>query len=181
MIMENKIWNYKSNKDDKLSIQVKKDKSIVMTKPTMAIELLKRIPFEKDDIVLECCKGDGAFFNNFPDKTINKWCEINEGVDFLEYNDKVDYVISNPPFVPRKLFWDFHLKAMEITNKDIYWLINLSALNVFTTKRLDEMTDKGWYIQQIHIVNDKRWFGRYCFIRISKQKSNFITYDKTNY
>ena len=180
-ISKNKIWDYKSNKDDKLAQKVLKDNSIVMTKPTMAIELLKLIQFKEGDIVIEPCKGDGAFFNNFPKKTNNKWCEINEGVDFLNYNENVDYVISNPPFIPRKLFWDFHLKAMDISKKGIYWLINFASLNVFTTKRLDDMKNKGWYIQQLHIVNDKRWFGRYCFIHISKKKSNFITYDKTSY
>ena len=178
-----KIWDYVSKGDDNLSIQVEKDPNIVMTNPTMAIELLKRIPFEDDDIVLEPALGSGSFYNNFPINTTNIWCEINKGVDFLEWSgeDKVDYTISNPPYVPRKLFWSFHLKAMEITRKGIYWLINLSSLNVFTTKRLGEMGERGWYIQSLHIVNDKRWFGRYAFIHISRGKNNFITYDRTTY
>ena len=26
------------------------------------------------------------------------WCEIGEGGDFLRYNQKVDWIISNPPW-----------------------------------------------------------------------------------
>jgi len=173
--MEGKVWDYDSNENDPLAEKVKKDPTIVMTNPLMAKYLLDRIDFKEGDVVLEPCLGDGAFYDNFPTHTINKWCEINKGVDFLTSIDAVDYTISNPPFVPRKLFWDFHTKAMEITRKEIYWLINLSALNVFTPKRLDEMTDQGWFIQDIHIVADKRWFGRYCFLKISKTQSTFIS------
>tara|TARA_E500000305_G_scaffold39550_2_gene30275 strand:+ start:5214 stop:5750 length:537 start_codon:yes stop_codon:yes gene_type:complete len=176
-----KIWEYKSSKDDKLSKKVEKDKDIVMTKPSMAKHLLERIDFKKGDILLEPALGKGAFYDNFPSYTRNEWCEINKGKDFLTYEGKVDYVISNPPFVPRKLFWDFHTHAMDITQKGIYWLINLASLNVFTPKRLDEMKALGWYIQNIHIVQDKRWFGRYAFICINKTPNVFITHYKKSF
>lgn len=173
-----KVWEYESNEDDKLAKQVEKDNDIVMTKPEMSIHLLSLIEFKEGDILLEPCKGKGAFYNNFPDYTINKYCEINEGIDFLDYdeNDKVDYVLSNPPFVPRKLFWSFQQKAMKVSKKEIYWLINMSALNVFTPKRLKEMSEEGWYINSFHIVSDKRWYGRYVWVKISKHDNNFISF-----
>ena len=93
----------------------------------------------------------------------------------------VDYTISNPPFVPRKLFWSFHCKAMDTTRKGIYWLINMSSLNVFTPKRLEEMSSKGWYINNFHIVSDKRWFGRYVWIKISKENNDIMSWCKTSY
>ena len=170
-----KVWDYKSNKDDTLSKLVEKNPDIVMTNPEMAKYLLSRINFEDNDILLEPCRGAGAFYNNFPDNTINKYCEINEGLDFFDFNEKVDYIISNPPFAPRKLFWDFMIKSMKICNKKIYWLINLSALNVFTPKRMEEMKELGWYIQSFHIVADKRWFGRYTFLEISKEPNEIFT------
>ena len=179
--MKNKVWEYESNKDDKLAKKVEKDNNIVMTNPTMAIDLIATIPFVDNDIVLEPCKGTGSFYNNFPNNTNNIYCEINEGKDYLKFNEMVDYTISNPPFVPRKLFWSFQCKAMDTTRKSIYWLINMSALNVFTPKRLDEMADKGWYINSFHIVSDKRWFGRYVWIKISKENTNVMTWCKTSY
>ena len=78
-----KVWDYKSNENDALSKQVEKNPDIVMTNPEMAKYLLSRIKFEDNDILLEPCKGSGAFYNNFPDNTINKYCEINEGLDFF--------------------------------------------------------------------------------------------------
>ncbi len=178
----NKVWDYKSNDNDKLAKQVKKDKSIVMTKATMANDLIKLINFEKGDIVFEPCRGDGAFYNAFPNNVEKLWCEINEGRDFLTTDiSSVDYVISNPPFVPRKLFWDFQMKSMEIAKKGIYWLINMSSLNVFTPRRLEIMEEKDWFIHSMHIVNDKRWFGRYVFIGILPKPSSFITYKRETY
>lgn len=176
--MENKIWDYKSAENDKLAKKVEKDPSITFTKPEMAKHLIEQIKFEKGDIVMEPCFGDGAFFNNLPDYTNNIFCEINLGSDYLQQNTIVDYNISNPPFVPRKLFWEFHRKAMETTNKEIWWLINIVSLNVFTPNRLEEMNNKGWFLNKMHIVADKRWFGRYVWCQFSKENKEFISYNK---
>ena len=178
---ENKVWDYVSKKNGKdcLAEQVEKHgKKVVMTNPEMAKHLLARIKFNKGDRVLEPCRGDGAFFNNFPEYTINDWCEINENKDFLTYDKCCEYTIANPPFIPRKLFWAFHQNAMRITTKEIYWLINMSALNVFTPKRLGEMAEKNWYIEQFHIVADKRWFGRYVWVKITRTPNTIISYHK---
>ena len=67
---ENKVWDYVSKKNGKdcLAEQVEKHgKKVVMTNPEMAKHLLARIKFNKGDRVLEPCRGDGAFFNNFPE------------------------------------------------------------------------------------------------------------------
>ena len=180
-IDDNKVWQYQSKNGDRLSKIVEKDKDIVNTKPEMAQYLISLIKFKKNDIVLEPCKGTGSFYDAFPKYTINKWCEINCQRNFFDFNEKVDYVISNPPFVPRKLFWQFQQHAMSICRKEIYWLINLSSLNVFTSKRLKEMHELGWYINSLHIVEDRRWFGRYCFIKISKKNNGVFTYCDTRF
>ena len=176
-----KVWEYKSNDDDKLAKQVEKDPSIVMTKPEMAKHLISLIKHEEGEVWLEPARGDGAFYNNFPTDVIARYCEINEGSDFLEYEEEVDVIISNPPFVPHKLFWSFMEKSMKIARKNIYWLINLGSLNVFTPKRLLEMKGAGWFIQSFHIVSDKRWFGRYVFIKIGRQDVGMITWKEGSF
>ena len=112
--------------DGKLKKLVEKDADICFTKDEMAKYLISKIKFKEGDKVMEPCKGKGAFFINLPKNTINLYCEINENKDYLTQNEKVDITLSNPPFVPRKLFWDFMKKAMETTNREIYWLINMS-------------------------------------------------------
>ena len=42
------------------------------------------------------------------------------------------------------------------------------------------MKSKGWYINGFHIVSDKRWFGRYAWVKISRANTETITWcDKT--
>ena len=46
--------------------------------------------------VLEPCKGEGAFLKFLPKNT--EWCEITEGRNFFDYNKKVDWIVTNPPY-----------------------------------------------------------------------------------
>lgn len=47
-------------------------------------------------ICLEPFKGDGAFYEYLPQNSL--WCEITEGKDFFDFTDKVDWIVTNPPF-----------------------------------------------------------------------------------
>ena len=40
--------------------------------------------------------------------------------NIIWHQQQVDYVIGYPPFSPRRLFWEFHLKAMTVATKGIY-------------------------------------------------------------
>ena len=107
-----KVWEYESNTHDALAKKVEKDATIVMTSPLMALDLISLTPFIDGDVITEPCKGTGSCYYNVPKHTINMFCEINERIDYLDFNGEVDYTISNPPFVPRKLLWSFNCKAM---------------------------------------------------------------------
>jgi len=45
--------------------------------------------------ILEPCSGEGAFLRYLPTAD---WCEITKGRDFFDYKDKVDWIITNPPY-----------------------------------------------------------------------------------
>jgi len=173
-----KIWDYKSNQDDKLSIQIDKTPDIAFTKDEMAKHLISIIEFKEGDIVMEPCYGKGSFYNNLPEYTNNIFCEINMDKDYLQFDGNSDITLSNPPFVPRKLFWEFHKKAMDTTNREIWWLINISSLNVFTPNRIIEMNEKGWYLNHLHITADKRWFGRYVWCQFTKTDLGILSFNK---
>jgi hypothetical protein len=173
------MLRYRKEQGDKLGELIKKHGvEFTHTKHEMAEYLINLINFEPNSVICEPCRGSCAFYDNFPSNCIKTWCEIKEGKDYLLCNEKCDYTISNPPFVPRSIFWKFHLKAMELTKKEIYWLINMYSLNVFTPNRLQLMKDKGWFINGFHVVIDKRWRGRYVFIKFSKVDNGFITWNK---
>lgn len=52
--------------------------------------------FMPDGKCLEPCMGEGAFFNLLPKGS--DWCEITKGKDFYDYNEKVDWIVTNPPY-----------------------------------------------------------------------------------
>lgn len=52
--------------------------------------------FRPEGRILEPCRGDGAIFKRLPPGSL--WCEIAEGRDFYAFTDRVDWIISNPPY-----------------------------------------------------------------------------------
>jgi hypothetical protein len=45
---------------------------------------------------LEPCMGEGVFFNLLPEP--RDWCEITKGRDFYDYLERVDWIVTNPPY-----------------------------------------------------------------------------------
>lgn len=107
-------------------------------------------------------------------------CELEDGVDFLtDWNKQVNWVIGNPPF---HLGWAFLEKSLDIASDGIALLGNLNFLNsTVLPNRLQKIKDKGFYINKIHIVQDKRWFGRYFYIIFTKKPNDFISWNKETY
>lgn len=46
--------------------------------------------------VLEPCKGEGAFLKYLPKNSL--WCEIVDGRNFFDFHEKVDWIVTNPPY-----------------------------------------------------------------------------------
>ena len=159
-------------------------KTFHYTNPEMAKYLLSKTPFRKMDVILDAGSGKNkVWYNNLP--TINKYeCEIDDGCDFFEWgkmgkNKNVDWVVGNPPFDLQKQFLE---KASEIALKGIAFLGNINFWNGLTPKRRQALQEKGFYLQKIIIVQDKRWFGRYYYYLIfTKEKNNFIEWNGKTY
>jgi len=60
--------------------------------------------FDVQGKVLEPCKGEGAFLKYLPKST--DWCEIADGRNFYDYNKKVDWIVTNPPYSDFNRFLD---------------------------------------------------------------------------
>ena len=52
--------------------------------------------FNPEGKILEPASGEGVFLRYLPKNT--EWCEITKGRDFFDYNKKVDWIITNPPY-----------------------------------------------------------------------------------
>jgi uncharacterized protein YdaL len=141
---------------NKVYNEVMKDITFHYTNEKMVKDLIDTIEFSSSDSVLDAGSGKNkVWYNNISDLVDKKYeCEIEDGVDFFNWDKKVDWVISNPPFHLGK---DFLLKAVDIAKKGIAFLINNQCLNSFLLpSRLEILRKKGFYIQSIRVVQDKR-------------------------
>lgn len=167
-----------------------KDITFHYTNPEMVKDLLAMTPISFKDSILDAGSGKNKiWFEEAKKFQINHpesfWCyaasrggiyecEIEDGSDFFEWKQKVAWIIGNPPF---HLSWKFTEKALEIAQKGIAWLVNNQALNShFTPRRIELMNNKGFYLQKIHVVADRRWFGRYYYLIFTKEINSFLTF-----
>lgn len=138
-------------------------------------ELIKHVPYEAGDILLEAFKGEGNFYRNFPTTTINEWCELEEGRCYTSYKGKIDWVITNPPFrletngKRENAFIKLLNYFADRTDKGICFLGNYNCWGAMTPKRMNELQKKGWYLQKAVVCNVKKWAGRYYFLIFTKQ------------
>jgi hypothetical protein len=93
--------------------------------------------------ILEPCKGGGVFTDLMPGCD---WCEINEGKDFFEYNQKVDWIISNPPY---SLIRKFVLHSFKISDNIVYLIPVWKAFNAIglqiEAKKYGGIAEIRWY------------------------------------
>lgn len=65
----------------------------VMTPAWCAADMVEY--FHPTGRILEPFKGAGVFLTYLPSAA---WCEVDEGRDFFDWRDPVDWIISNPPY-----------------------------------------------------------------------------------
>ena len=75
---------------------------VVFTPDWLAKQIVNMFPIEGK--VLEPCKGEGAFLQYLPDDA--DWCEIAEGKNYYDYEKKVDWIVTNPPYSDFNRFLD---------------------------------------------------------------------------
>jgi len=102
MIIQTELWKKPEVKAD-----------IVYTPIHVSKDIIKRLnPKGK---ILDPCKGDGAFYNYLPSEKY--YCEITEDKDFFYFNEKVDWIVGNPPY---SIFEDFLKHAFNIADNVSY-------------------------------------------------------------
>jgi len=147
-----------------------KSDDVVMTPEYLAADLVNH--FNPVGYGLEPCKGTGNILKYLPQAD---WCEITEGRDFYDYNKKVDYVFTNPPWSQIR---NFLLHCYDITD-NIYVLITIN--HIFTKARLRDMKEKGFSIREIYCVDTPKNFPATGFqlamIHITKGNNQTILFN----
>jgi hypothetical protein len=152
------------------------------TPEALCKELIKYVPCQDGDILLEPFKGEGNFYRNFPTTTVNEWCEIKEDRDYKHYKGKIDWVITNPPFCLDEggkrvnAFIKLLFYFTERTDKGVCFLANYKCWSSLTPIRLKALQDKGWYLQKAVVCNIKKWSGRYYWLIFTKQPNDIFPY-----
>jgi hypothetical protein len=153
------------------------------TPATLCKKLIDITPLQPNDRVLEPFRGEGAWYNNFPEFVNADWCEIEDGRDYRDYDKEYDWVISNPPFKlniedgkRENSFFKIIKYFSERAKKGMAFLGNDFCFSVLTPKRLQELNARGWYIHNIVVSCIKAWRGRYYYIIFKREPSNFYKY-----
>lgn len=161
---------------------IDKNKELMFTPDDSAQKIMDWIipQLKETDIILEPFKGNGAFYDKIPYS--KDYCEIDDGIDFFNYNKKVDWAISNPPFrvlengEPINAFIPIINHTMEICNKGFFYLINHKLWSSLTVKRLREWKELGWVISGIMVIEIKKWYGRYYIVKFEKNGQQIVEF-----
>ena len=152
----------------------KKSNDVFITPLKLAKMCIDRHSNNDDDLWLDSCKNSGSFYNQFP--TNNKdYCEILEGIDFLDYNKgQVDIIAQNPPYSILNIWID---KCINIARKEVGLLIGVANL---TAKRIETFNKGGFFLKSYIMFKVYNWYGMSCYVIFSKEISeNIIDIDRT--
>ena len=111
----------------------------IYTPLDVAKRMIDLCDIKSNDKVLDPSKGGGVFCDNLPE--CNKsYCEIDEDIDFFNYNDEVDIIIGNPPYSLWNKWID---KTISLNPKKICYIFGVFN---FTHKRLQKFNENGYTI-----------------------------------
>jgi hypothetical protein len=110
----------------------------VMTPESLSKKLVEH--FKPKGKGLEPCKGEGNIYKFLKDAD---WCEIDQGKDFFNYNKKVDYIFTNPPWSQIRKFLQHSMKIAD----NVYLLFTVNHL--FTKARIRDIRQSGFGIKEI--------------------------------
>jgi hypothetical protein len=157
------------------------------TPESVAKKIISEIVWKDGEQVYEPYAGLNAFFDNLPDNVVKYRTEIEDGLDYLDFNHeeiKIDTVITNPPFKidGKNVFFKLLLYFAKIPHiKRIIFFCSAVCFESLTPRRMKELWETGMDIQKMSVFNIKKWKGRYFAITFERKRNNFLTYDLKNY
>lgn len=96
-------------KDKTLALVELNKNDIVITPAEIVDEILSYLDIK--GFVLDPCAGEFAFYKKLPEP--KDWCEIQKGKDFFDWEKKVDWIVSNPPYSNFNEFLDHSFDLSE--------------------------------------------------------------------
>jgi transcriptional regulator with XRE-family HTH domain len=123
------------------------EQDLVFTPKLLAGQIIGYFGPDITGSILDPCRGDGAFYERYPQHLDRHWCEIDQGRDFFRCQQPVDWIITNPPW---SKFRGFLNHAMTISENVVF----LCALTHFSTKaRIADIQQAGFAMKTILYVS----------------------------
>ena len=121
----------------------------IKTNPIFAKKIIDyfSVQFKPNDKFLEPCRGDEAFYQHLPAN--KEWCEITEGKDFLEYEGRVQWIITNFPW-SGKILRPLVRKSCQVSDNLVH-LIRCHNI-IGTVARHKDFRNENHFIKEIIIV-----------------------------
>jgi len=108
--------------------------------------------FKPTGTVLDPAAGKNAFYKQF--KNVKKYrCEITEGIDFFDWNQKVDWIITNPPYSTYK---QFLTHCFKVANNVV---LLIPVAKIFAGNTVCEAAQKYGGIKQLVYIGTGRSIG----------------------
>lgn len=125
---------------------------IVFTPPVLALDIINYFVAPNQNLnILDPCKGNGSFYNQFPVGNLHDWCELSEGRDFLDPTSFApaysQWIITNPPWSKIR---EFIKRGLEVSDNVVY-LITINHL--MTKARLRIIEESGAGIKELLLVD----------------------------
>jgi hypothetical protein len=110
------------------------------------VDLAKRLVahFRPQGRVLEPCKGDGNIFRFLPKDA--DWCEITAGRDFFAWHERVDWILTNPPWSQIR---PFLAHAMSVADNVVFLL---TVNHIWTKARIRDIQSASFGLKEIALV-----------------------------
>jgi hypothetical protein len=119
---------------------------VVYTPHDLALTIIQH--FKPTGKQLDPCRGDGAFYDQLTgDKD---WCELADNKDFLNYNEPVDWIVSNPPW-SSAAYRNFAYHAFEIADNVIFLIRLHNALGTYARHRA--YLERGHGLKEVLVVS----------------------------
>lgn len=116
---------------------------VVQTPPALARLLVHH--FKPRGTVLEPCRGDGNIHRLLPKGS--PWCEIKEGRDFYQWNERVDWILTNPPWSEIRNFLRHGMRVAD----HIVFLMTIN--HIWTKARLRDLDESGFGLKEIALLD----------------------------
>lgn len=121
---------------------------VVYTPPALAFALAQVLPYKSTDIILDPSCGQGVFADSIDQKILELDIARSPKEDFFLFNDKVDWIITNPPWSEYR---NFSKHAYEISD-NVAYLVTINH-DLATKARLRDMREANFGIKKIFLFD----------------------------